>query len=77
MHKAACVQFSMNLQSLMIIQWINSSMNSQLVDLPTILDNLFQEVVNATITPVRVLEGGGWWVGTKWQMVRVQKFLFG
>ena len=30
MHKGACVHFSTNLQSLMVVQWINSSMNSQL-----------------------------------------------
>ena len=51
-HKATCVHFSMSLQSLMVVQWINSSVNSYIV---TILDSLFH---NTTATPIRMERGG-------------------
>ena len=40
--------------------------------MPTILDSLFHKVVNTTSIPIGV-EGGGWWVATKWRGVPVQK----
>ena len=40
--------------------------------MPTILDSLFHKVVNTTSIPIGV-EGGGWWVATKWQGVPIQK----
>ena len=44
-----------------------------LVELPAILDSLFHKIVNTTSTPI-VVEGGVWWVATKWYRVPIQKF---
>ena len=62
MYEAACMQISINLQSVMVVQWINSSMNSYVVELPAILDtyirSLFHKVVNTTSNPYIGMKGG-------------------
>ena len=44
------------------LQWIDK--------MPAILDSLFHKVVNTTSTPIGV-EGGVWWVATKWRGIPV------
>ena len=70
MHVAACVQFSMNLESLMVLQLINSLT----IEVSAILDSLFHKLVNTTSTP-RGVGGGGRWVAMKWCRVLIQKLL--
>ena len=44
--------------------------------MPAILDSLFHKVVNTTNIPIG-MEGGGWWVATKWRGVPIQKLFYG
>ena len=43
--------------------------------MPAILDSLFHKVVNTTSIPIAV-EGGGWWVTTKWRELPIQNILW-
>ena len=49
MHKAACTQFSNNLQS-----FTDQLYNEYLVELPANLDSLFHKINNTTSTPIGV-----------------------
>ena len=69
---AARVQFSINLQSLMVVQSINSTMNSYVDEFPTISDSYFaRQSIPQTLSQ-------GWRVGvgvaTKWQAFLIQYF---
>ena len=44
--------------------------------MPAILDSLFHKVVSTTSIPIGV-EGGWWWVATKWRRVPIQNLFYG
>ena len=57
-HGADCLYFSTNLQSFKTIQWMETSMDSQLKSLPFQIHSLFYKAVNTTSIPIG-MEGMG------------------
>ena len=70
------MHFFTNLKSFKTIQWMDSSMDSYIVEMSAILDSLLHKVVDTTSSPIGV-EGGGWWGAPKWQDLLIQENLSG
>ena len=71
MHRAACMHFSINLQSSKAFSgWTLQEMGQ--LKCPPFLNQL----VNTIITSIGIMVWW-WWIATKWQAALIQKFLYG